>query len=47
LSTEQTNDADGSANDRWKTVDRPDDDDDDADDLCRPGEMTKTPTVLV
>jgi hypothetical protein len=46
LSTEQTNDADGSANDRWKTVDRPDDDDD-ADDLCRPGEMTKTPTVLV
>jgi hypothetical protein len=45
LSTEQKNDADGSANDRWKTDDRPDDDD--ADDLCRPGEMTKTPTVLV
>jgi hypothetical protein len=43
LSTERKNDADGGANDSWKTVDRPDN----ADDQCRPGEMTKTPTVLV
>jgi hypothetical protein len=45
LSTEQTNDADASANKNWKNVDRSDDDE--ADDLCRPGEMTKTPTVFV
>jgi hypothetical protein len=45
LSTEQQNDADGSANESWKNVDRhcPDN----ADDLRRTGEMTTTPTVLV
>jgi hypothetical protein len=45
LSTKQTNDADGSANENWKDVDRLDDAED-ADDLYRLGKMTEMPTLL-